>query len=254
MRRRAGSERIFVGTSGWSYPHWVGPFYPRGLAARDWLGFYAGRLRSVEINGTFYRLPEGATLARWRASVPPDFVFAVKASRYLTHRKKLAHAAAPARAFLRRVAALGAQLGPVLFQLPPRWGCDLERLAAFLAALPRGFRYAFEFRDRSWLNERVFEELARHGAALAAYELGGYRSPLATTADFAYLRLHGPRRAYGGCYGARALARWAAVIERWAAQGLAVYCYFDNDEAGYAARNALELARRLGGGAGAARP
>lgn len=198
----------------------------------------------MEINNTFYRLPERRTLAVWRDSVPRDFVFAVKASRYLTHMKKLAAPAAAVRRFFRRIEALGDKLGPVLFQLPPRWYCDVPRLTAFLDTLPGGLRYAFEFRDRSWLTDAVYDVLTRRNAALCIYDLAGFQCPKRVTADFAYVRLHGPVAAYCGCYSPRALAGWARTLRRWAADGLEAYCYFDNDEAAYAARNALELARR----------
>jgi uncharacterized protein YecE (DUF72 family) len=237
------TPEIRIGTSGWCYPHWRGRFYPRGLSAAGELAFYARHFGSVEINNTFYRLPERRTLAAWRDSVPRDFLFAVKASRYLTHMKKLAAPAAAVRRFFRRIEVLGGKLGPVLFQLPPRWRCDAPRLGVFLDALPGGLRYAFEFRDRSWLTEAVYDALARRNAALCIYELASFQSPARITADFAYVRLHGPAAAYRGCYSPRALTGWARRLRQWAADGLAVYCYFDNDEAGYAAHNALQLVR-----------
>lgn len=222
------------------------------MPAAQELAFYARHFGSVEINSTFYRLPERHTLAKWRDSVPHDFVFAVKASRYLTHMKKLAAPAAAVCRFFRRIEVLGGKLGPVLFQLPPRWRCDAPRLTAFLDTLPGGLRYAFEFRDRSWLTDAVYDALARRNAALCIYDLAGFQSPKHVTADFAYVRLHGPAEAYCGCYSPRALAAWARTFRRWAADGLAVCCYFDNDEAGYAARNALQLARLSAGRSAAA--
>lgn len=206
----------------------------------------------MEINNTFYRLPERRTLARWRDSVPRDFLFAVKASRYLTHMKKLTAPAAAVRRFFRRIEVLGGKLGPVLFQLPPRWRCDAPRLGAFLDALPGGLRYAFEFRDRSWLTGAVYDVLARRNAALCIYDLAGFRSPAHITTDFAYVRLHGPGVAYRGCYSPRTLAGWARRFRQWAAAGLAVYCYFDNDEAGFAARNAMQLVQISAGYSAAA--
>lgn len=235
--------RIHIGTSGWSYAHWVGPFYPNGTQSRAMLPFYARHFGTVEINSTFYRLPESAE--RWRSSVPPDFVFAVKASRYITHMKKLRDPVDSTRAFFECIEALGPQLGPVLFQLPPHWRFDEPRLAEFLASLPGGYRYAFELRDRSWLDERAYRLLEEHNAACCLYDLDGFQSPEVPTSDFVYVRLHGPGAAYTGSYDARALAAWSRRLETWCAAGRDVYCYFDNDEAGHAAGNALELEAML---------
>lgn len=236
---------IRVGTSGWSYAHWKGPFYPGHLAGEHLLEFYAGHFCTTEINSSFYRLPAQATLKRWREMTPENFLFTAKASRYITHMKKLGDSRRSVSEFLRRIGFLGDKLGPILFQLPPRWHFDRERLAAFLDALSADFRYAFEFRDRRWLNEQAFELLSRHGAALCIYELDGFLSPKEITSDVVYVRLHGPDGAYRGSYDERCLAGWAGDLGRWAARGCAVYCYFDNDEHGYAVRNALRLQAML---------
>lgn len=236
---------LHIGTSGWHYRHWVGPFYPPGTEPADFLGFYARRFRSVEINNTFYHLPDRATLAAWRAATPSGFVFACKASRYLTHMKKLRDPEEATRNFFDVVTALGEKLGPVLFQLPPHWHADAGRLAQFLAALPQGFRIAFEFRDESWFAAPVFRLLERRGAACCAYDLDGRRSPVRMTADFAYVRLHGPDGPYRGRYDGRTLAGWARRLAAWQRSGRDAYCYFDNDEAGYAAGDALRLSFML---------
>ena len=232
---------VHIGTSGWHFPHWVGPFYPRDLPPEEFLGFYARHFRTVEINASFYRLPERTTVAEWRATVGPGFVFAVKASRYATHMKKLKEPETSLARFFDVMAALGPALGPVLFQLPPRFRVNLARLDACLAALPRGVRAAFEFRDRSWFTDAVYDSLAAHGAALCVYDLAGWRAPLAATADFVYLRLHGPHAAYQGRYGRARLRPWARRIAAWRAEGREVFCYFDNDQAGYAVTDALSL-------------
>jgi uncharacterized protein YecE (DUF72 family) len=236
---------IRVGTSGWSYGHWKGPFYPAQLAGEHMLEFYARHFRTTEINSSFYRLPEPATLKRWREMTPDNFLFTAKASRYITHMKKLGDPRRTVSAFLQRIGLLGGKLGPILFQLPPRWHFDRERLAAFLNALSGEFRYAFEFRDRRWLNEETFDLLSRHEAALCIYEFDGFLSPRVITCDLVYVRLHGPDGPYQGSYDDRCLSGWAGELTRWAAQGCAVYCYFDNDEQGYAARNALSLQAML---------
>ncbi len=234
--------RTFIGTSGWRYDHWLGTVYPADLPAEDWLCHYAAHLRTVEVNSTFYGLPEPQSIATWLAATPRDFAFAVKASRYLTHMKKLKDPDAGLANFLDAIRPFGARLGPVLFQLPPRWRCNPERLDTFLEALPVGHRYAFEFRDPSWHNDDIAALLTRYGAAFCIFELAGTRAPEWLTADFAYIRLHGPGDAYEGNYGDRALARWAERIGRWRDDGIDVYCYFDNDEAGHAFANAVRLA------------
>lgn len=206
------------------------------------LDFYTQHFATVELNNSFYRLPEISAFRQWGESVPNDFRFAVKASRFITHNKKLKDAQSAVERFLPRAEALGRKLGPVLFQLPPHWKVNLERLESFLAALPRGHRYAFEFRETSWNTAAVYERLRRHRAAMCIYDLAGYQSPIELTADWVYVRLHGPGGKYQGRYGVRALQQWAARIEKWSTQLKAIYVYFDNDDSAYAPQNALQLA------------
>jgi uncharacterized protein YecE (DUF72 family) len=238
---------VHIGTSGWHYPHWQGRFYPSALPASAWLGYYARQFDSVEINVSFYRLPSLAAARAWREQTPPGFRFALKASRYITHMKKLRAPHRSLRAFLAVARALGPKCGPLLFQLPPRWRCNPSRLAAFLRALPKNRACAFEFRDPSWHTPEVYALLRRHNAAFCIYELAGFESPHVLTADITYVRLHGPAAyAYGGSYPDAALAAWAGEIRSW--QKLKhVYVFFDNDEAGYAVRNALTLQALLTG-------
>lgn len=234
-----------IGTSGWFYPHWQGNFYPPGLPPEQRLAHYAAQLGSTEIDNSFYGLPSVETLKHWRDSVPAAFVFAAKASRYITHLKKLKDPMDPVTRFVARMDVLGDQLGPILFQLPPRWRCNGPRLATFLDALDDRHRWAFELRDHSWITDETLSLLQRHNAAFCIYELDGYQSPQAVTTDFVYLRLHGPAGPHQGDYDAAALDRWAGAITDWLADGLDVYCYFDNDENGYAVRNAQGLDERL---------
>lgn len=235
-----------IGCSGWHYAHWRGPFYPPDLPAARWLDFYAGRFDTVEINNSFYQLPSEKTLAAWRDGTPAGFLFAPKASRFITHMKKLRDPETPLALFLGRMETLGEKLGPILFQLPPHWGRNVERLEGFLRALPSGHRHAFEMRDPSWHHPEVYALLKAHNAAFCAFDLAGFQSPVELTADFAYIRLHGPSlAAYAGCYDAEALHGWATRIRGWRDLHT-VYVYFDNDQAGYAARNALELRGILG--------
>jgi uncharacterized protein YecE (DUF72 family) len=239
------SRQIHIGTSGWSYDHWKGPFYPHDLPGSQMLTFYAQHFRSVEINSSFYRLPEKKTLQHWYRNTPDDFQFAAKASRYITHMKKLRDPRKTVPVFLKRIALLDDKLGPILFQLPPRWQFNESRLHDFIVSLSTDFSYAFEFRDQSWLNQQTLDLLTGHNMALCIYQLEGYTSPLEITADWTYVRLHGPGGAYQGSYSSKALSGWSDSIARWAQGGNRVYCYFDNDQAGYAAVNARQLDRML---------
>lgn len=237
----------YIGTSGWHYPHWQGPFYPPTLPASGWLDYYARHFASIEINSSFYRLPSLATARAWCDTTPPDFCFALKANRAITHMHKLRTPHRRLRAFLAVARALGKKCGPLLFQLPPHWRCNPGRLAAFLRVLPRGREYAFEFRDPSWHTPAVYALLRRHNAAFCVYQLAGFESARVLTADFAYIRLHGPEsNAYSGSYTQAELAGWAREIRRWK-RLRRVYVFFDNDEAGYAVQNALDLRRLLEG-------
>lgn len=237
--------RIFIGTSGWAYPHWRGRFYPQGLGDDDLLGYYADRFVTTEINNTFYRLPSKDTVEAWREAVPDGFLFAVKASRYITHVKRLKEPDRTLSGFLDRIRALGPHLGPVLFQLPGRWRPNPDRFEAFLVALAQEIRPAFEFRDTRWHVGPIFDLLRRHNAAFCIWELEGVQAPAEVTSDLVYVRLHGPGKAYQGSYDDHTLGRWAERLTAWAERGLSVFCYFDNDEAGYAAANAERLAARL---------
>lgn len=238
---------IHIGTSGWHYRHWVGPFYPPGTPASRYLSCYLGHFAAAEINGSFYRMPSGKTLAAWRDAAPDGFRFAVKASRFITHAKKLALPIGQYARFFDGISILGDRLGPVLFQLPPHWRVNRERLAAFLAALPRRYRYAFEFREPSWLNADIYALLEKHDAALCLYHIAGFESPVAVTADFVYIRLHGPGAKYQGTYSDDALRVWAQRIRLWSRAGKTVWCFFDNDQNGHAAHDAARLATTITG-------
>jgi uncharacterized protein YecE (DUF72 family) len=237
--------QVHIGTSGWSYAHWKGSFYPEHLPGSRMLEYYAQRLNCVEINNSFYRLPGQQILQQWYDSTPDNFLFTVKASRYITHMKKLGEPRKTVPVLLNRVSALGDKLGPILFQLPPRWHFNGARLDDFLNTLSNDFRYVFEFRDRSWLNEKTLELLSRYAIAFCIYELDGYLSPKQITTDFIYVRLHGPGGAYLGSYDEQTLAGWAEDFSVWARNGQAIYCYFDNDQHGYAVQNALRLQAML---------
>ena len=232
---------IRIGTSGWHYKHWVGRFYPEKFPAPNMLAYYDQRFDTVEINNSFYRLPKIETLSAWRDATPRNFEFAIKASRFLTHNKKLKEPENALNNFLPRAEALGKKLGPILFQLPPKWRFNMDRLSEFLEALPRHNRYTFEFREQSWLVQPVYDLLRKYNSAFCIYELAGFQSPLKITADWTYVRLHGPGGKYQGSYGDTVLQQWAGRIRDWSEELKSIYVYFDNDQAGYAAFNALTL-------------
>ena len=239
MGRDARAEgRILIGTSGWQYDSWVEPFYGGSTPS---LTAYAAKLPAVEVNGTFYGLPERDTVADWAARAGEGFVFSAKASRYLTHMKKLKDPDEPVDRFFDAVAPLGSALEVVLYQLPPRWRCNPDRLASFLDSLPDGYRHAFEFRDPSWYTDEIADILRSHGAAFCIYHLGDHRSPSTVTADFVYVRLHGAAGRYRGSYSNADLAAWAGAVTAWARSGRDVYLYFDNDHEAAAPHDATRL-------------
>lgn len=233
---------IHIGTSGWNYEHWEGPFYPEDLSKSEWLNHYQGQFNTVEVNNTFYNLPDPETLEEWKNGVSDNFTFAAKANRYITHMKKLNEPEESLEKMLRVFEAFDEKLKPVLFQLPPNWNFNEDRLTEFLELIPDEQLTTFEFRDQSWMNDRAFSILKENGAAFCMYDLAGYQSPMEVTADFVYVRLHGPSdQKYKGKYEKDQLAWWADRLKEWKDQDLDVYLYFDNDERGFAPRNALEL-------------
>ena len=235
--------RVLIGTSGYVYRDWRGRFYPRPLPARAWLPYYATHFETLELNSPFYRLPRTATFRSWGRAVPEHFVFAVKASRFLTHIKRLREPGPPLTLFMRRAKGLGAAQGPILFQLPERFHLSLERLDGFLAALARRkIRGAvLEVRHPSWLIEPVFERLKRANVALCVHDWRAQPVTGPITADFVYVRRHGTRRRYGGSYSERMLRQDATLVQGWVAEGKNVFVYFNNDGRAAAVRNAERL-------------
>ena len=238
--------KYHIGTSGWHYDHWRGVFYPGGLAKSKWLDFYARYFSTVELNNSFYHLPSENAFLTWRDSASPDFIFAVKVSRFITHIKKLRNVAEPLQNFLARVKLLKQKLGPLLYQLPPNMKRNDELLESFLSILPSGLQHVFEFRNESWLEEEVFELLHRYNAGFCVFDMPGLTTPLVATADFAYIRFHGSTWMYGGCYSEEELERWAGRIAELSRDLKATYIYFNNDAEGFAVRNARTLAQMLG--------
>src|SRR5215469_16655760 len=184
--------KVHIGTSGWHYKHWMGPFYPPKMPHGNMLRFYTEHFDTVEINHSFYRFPATTAIETWCRETPASFRFAVKASRYVTHNRKLNDPKETVEKFMNVVEKLGRRLGPILFQLPPGWKLNLARLESFLSGLPQPHRYAFEFRNPTWNVADVCHLLRRHNVAYCIYELAGFQSPIEVTADFAYVRLHGP--------------------------------------------------------------
>lgn len=237
------SSTLVVGTSGWQYDDWRGGLYPEKLAKARWLEHYAAAFATVEVNNSFYRLPERATFERWAATVPPGFVFAVKASRYLTHVKRLREPEAPVARLVERLQGLGATCGPVLLQLPPNLPADAGNLDRTLAAFPDGLRVAVEPRHPSWFRDEICRLLERRGAALCLTDTRGRRPPLWRTADWGYVRFHAGNGSPAPSYAPRALAGWAGRIADLWGDGSEIYCYFNNDHGGAAPRDAVRLAR-----------
>lgn len=234
-------QKLFIGTSGWHYKHWKERFYPKDLPLKDWFDYFATKFDTVEINNSFYRLPEKKVFVDWRKKSPAKFTFAVKASRFFTHMKKLKVDRVSLNRFMRRIDGLENKLGPILFQLPPKWKMNTERLDEFLSKLPKGYRYTFEFREHSWYHKDVYAVLKKYNAAFCIYELEHHLSPLIATADFVYVRLHGPGNKYQGDYTKSVLNKWARRCKEWIKERKTVYVYFDNDQEAYAAFNALSL-------------
>jgi uncharacterized protein YecE (DUF72 family) len=237
--------RYYIGTSGWHYDDWRGRFYPEKLPKAQWLEFYARTFSTLELNNTFYRLPKETVFNKWHGSSPDDFIFSVKVSRFITHIKRLQDCNEALDNFMSRVALLKEKLGPLLYQLPPGLHRDDDILTNFLANLPRELKHAIEFRHESWLTEGVFDILRRYHSGFCVFDLPALTSPLAATADFAYIRFHGSDSLYSSSYSDKEMADWAEKIAKLADNLESVYIYFNNDIAGYALQNALTIRNYL---------
>jgi uncharacterized protein YecE (DUF72 family) len=238
--------RARVGCSGWEYKHWRGDFYPLEIPKPRWFEHYARIFDTVEINNTFYRLPEARTFARWAAQAPATFVYAVKSSRFLTHMKKLKDPEQPLTLLFERMAPMRRRLGPVLYQLPPGWKLNRDRLEHFLQVLPHGVRHVLEFRDSSWYSEDVYAMLERFRVSLCLHDMRGSATVRRRVGPFIYARFHGAGEAqYGGGYSEGRLRDWAEWLNEQRALGIDVYAYFNNDVGGHAPRDAVTLRRFL---------
>ena len=242
-----------IGCSGWHYKHWRGAVYPEPLATSAWLREYARRFPTVEINNSFYRLPSAETFASWRAQVPRNFVFAVKASRFLTHIKRLRDPEEPLERLLMHAKPLGPTLGPILYQIPPRWFPDEDRLRIFLESLPdrlgprQPLYHVLEMRDPRGYEPWVIDLLDEYGVTMCVHDMAGSESPLVMVGKIVYVRMHGYGKKYGGSYPDEALAEWASWITSAVATGRNVFVYFNNDVNGFAVRDAARLTAMIDG-------
>ncbi|HKG99436.1 MAG TPA: DUF72 domain-containing protein [Bradyrhizobium sp.] len=234
--------RILIGTSGWHYDSWRGPFFPNGLPIKNQLQYYASQLSTTELNGVFYRTPTPEAVRAWREQTGKDFIFAWKASKFITHWKRLSPNSVNSLELLEdRLSLLGEKAGPILFQLPPNFPANADRLASFFKLLSNKRRYSFEFRHPSWYEPAIMRLLSKHNVALCISDHHDAPAPWKRTADFVYVRGHGPQGRYRGRYRQEALAAWARRIRSWKKQGCDVFVYFDNDQKSAAPVDALKL-------------
>ncbi len=237
-------RKIRIGTSGWTYSHWKHVFYPLACPKSRWLEYYTEHFDTVELNATFYRLPKATTFEGWGRRTPDLFLWAVKASKYITHTKRLREPAEPLERFYSVTSALGEKLGPILFQLPPSLSFDEERFTGFCGCLSPSRRHALEVRHPSWISDRLFAILKAHNMAFCISDTAGrYPFHERVTADFIYIRLHGSKKLYASDYSEEELQTWAQKIRKW---GKDTYLYFDNDFEGYAVKNAKRMKEILG--------
>lgn len=236
---------LHVGCSGWNYDHWKGLFYSEKSSSQSWFGEYASVFSTVEINNTFYRLPERSTFKKWHDQAPGEFIYAVKANRFITHMKKLKDPEEPAKRFLERARVLAGHLGPVLFQLPPRWSVNAERLDAFTDLLPLDLRFVFEFRDPSWYDEKIYSILSGKGMSMCLHDMKDSASPVVSVGPACYIRFHGTTSLYGGKYPLAGLRKWVKFIKKCMSENKDVYAYFNNDAEANAPKDALRLIKEL---------
>jgi uncharacterized protein YecE (DUF72 family) len=237
--------KVLIGTSGFSYDDWKGRFYPDGLKSRQWLEYFAGIFDTVELNSTFYHLPAAKVVRSWHDRTSKDFTFAVKASRYITHRLKLADAEESLKLFYGRVREFGSKLGPILFQLPPSLRIDLEKLRDFCRLLKKSYNHVIEFRHESWHRDDVMEVLKEYNVCACFVSMPGLESIEEVTSNFIYIRFHGSSELYASRYTKKQLSVWARLLNEYSRQNLDIYAYFNNDYNAYAVQNALTLKEML---------
>jgi uncharacterized protein YecE (DUF72 family) len=234
-------NKLWIGTSGFSYDDWVDEFYPLDIASNKRLNYYAEHFDTVEINNSFYKLPSKNAFKSWAESVGENFIFSVKANRYITHMKNLMVDKEPINRLLDRAKPLDKKLGPILFQLPPRWNVNFDRLNDFVKVLPLNQRFVFEFRNKTWYSGEVYQVLKENNLGFCIHDHLDAPSPEVITADFVYLRFHGPDGYYQSKYSDKQLEKWELKIRKFLRQGVDIYAYFNNDFQGFAVDNAKKL-------------
>jgi uncharacterized protein YecE (DUF72 family) len=237
---KAGCE-IRIGTSGWYYEHWKELFYPKDLAKSKWFEFYAKQFDTVELNNTFYHLPKEQSIKRWEEIAPENFVYAVKANRFITHIKKLNDVSESLTLFFDRIDLLKNHLGVILYQLPPNMHFDIERLEAFLKLLPKEKSSVFEFRHKSWYCDETYKLLEKSGVGFCIHDMPGKESPRVVTSDIIYVRFHGTSGRYSGDYLESQLQDWATWLAEQTKKARTIYIYFNNDAHAFAIKNAKQL-------------
>lgn len=241
------AQRVWIGTSGWTYDGWRGPLYPPDLPKKDWLRFYATQFPTTEINGSFYRTPSLEAVRGWAEQTPREFLFAWKASKFITHWKRLSEKSDNSIALIdERLKILGRKAGPVLFQLPPQFTANRQRLASFLKMLPAKYHYAFEFRHPSWYEDAIINLLRENDISLCLSDHHHAPSPWVVTARHVYVRGHGPGGTYKDNYPEKTLRAWARDIAKWKRQRRTIYVYFDNDQKSAAPQDAKRLRELVG--------
>lgn len=238
-------NQVFIGTSGWTYNHWKGVFYPETLPQLEWFKFYSGRFRTVEINATFYRLMPENTFSGWAKKAPDNFCYAVKMWRMITHRKYLKDCESQVKDFINRCKLLGKFLGPILIQLPPNLKINLDLLEQFVLILPRPFDYTIEFRNKEWMCDDVYNLLKKNKISFCIYDHPNIPCPKIITSDPVYIRFHGRERRYAGKYTKDDIEKWGEFIKDCLRNNYRIYAYFNNDYRGYAVENAIELMEYL---------
>lgn len=244
--------KIYVGTSGWIYGSWKGVFYPEKLSSRDKLKYYSSHFKTTEINYSFYHLPKSSTYQNWYSQTPPDFIFSVKVSRFITHIKRIKGVKKAWRIFIDNAVGLKEKLGPILFQFPPSFKAtpeNIKRLDEFLKFISENSfsnsskfaRYAFEFRDKTFCAQKIYDLLKKYNAAWVIADSSKYPKAEVVSADFVYVRMHGPAAIFGSKYQKKQIKELAGKIKKWLLQGLDIFVYFNNDAYGYAVENAKEL-------------
>lgn len=242
-------RKILIGTSGWIYSHWNGIFYPERLSSKDKLLFYSKHFKTTEINYSFYHLPRKTTFQNWYEVTPKDFIFSVKGSRFITHIKRLKDVEDPLKVFIENAKELKEKLGPILFQFPPSFkigGEGLEKFKNFLKLLKKyKLSFAFEFRHKSWFQEKIYNLLRKYNFALVIADSSRYPKAEVSTADFVYFRFHGPGSLFSSKYSKTQLKKFAQLIKKFLKEKKDIFCYFNNDFSGYAIENAKELIKLL---------